>query len=364
VFASGLNPGQFWGFAELGYGIGFSLGEITTSTRFVRYLAEAERIYYSLPMNWGGLMLDMGAVQEHSKNEPISPRTMDFRMDQYLEAARRLPGAVFLVTPDKVGDQIASIGRFTRQLHRLRKMLDLDATLLLALQPGERSLAELDKIFRVLLGAPGPRRLLGEPPRVIPAFPMRGTPPATPIDELVDYVRTERPSWIHLLGMGPANKQLPWVLRELGEVDPDLRVSLDASLVRGKIGAGRPWTEEKPRVAREVRGQTRPAETGIVQVDVTEWQGLVSGFTRPQLAVVAQQAGLSHWQEPLWSALTDEQAQERFVELVYEASDPEWRAIIVALQRAEIIATPKFQRVVPQRDRRLARVVFDPFEKD
>jgi len=275
-FASGLKPGQMWGFAELGWGIGFSLAERRENVSkdmgrraWADILATLDAIHEHLP---GGfrVLVDNGAVQEvdlatMETQAAITDNQWRLRMDRFVDLARRYGDAAWLITPDKVGDQGESIQRFERYVSRLREAANHGAILVLTLQPGPLGPLELEDRLRGFLS--------GVPDRqIVPAFPMRLVPgerrTVTPLPVLVDFVRRRRPRVVHLLGMGPKSRQLDIVLEALTAASPSTRVTLDAAVVRSV--ASRAWAEEKPAAEEQVRRGPKYIPQGVSGLDPTE----------------------------------------------------------------------------------------------
>jgi hypothetical protein len=275
-FASGLKPGQMWGFAELGWGIGFSLAERRDDVSkdmgrraWADILTTLDAIHEHLP---GGfrVLVDNGAVQEvdlatMQTQAAITDDQWQLRMGRFVELARRYGDAAWLITPDKVGDQAESIRRLERYAPRLREAAGHGAVLLLTLQPGPLDPVGLEERLRT--------SLRGVPDRqIVPAFPMRLVPgerrTVTPLPVLVDYVRRRRPRVVHLLGMGPKSRQLTTVLQALAAASPSTRVTLDAAVVRSV--AARAWTDEKPAAEQQVRRGPKYTPQGLSDLDPTE----------------------------------------------------------------------------------------------
>lgn len=374
VFASGLTRGQFWGFAELGYGVGFSLAECKTEKCLGPTLVELVRMLHT-PYAGAPVLVDSGAVAEidpktcrlKEGQKPIGPRAWDHRMDQYLEIATALGATAWLIAPDKVCDQRTSIKRFERQVPRLRKMAKLGAVIVLPLQPGPLSLFDLDRRLSKMLRVSRRPCAVYPGSQVIPAVPMRraGKGTITPLSDLLVYLRQRKPPAIHLLGMGPNNRLLSSVLVAIERAVPGIRVSIDAALVRPKAHPGKPWIDLKPQVYAEVVSDWR---SPLEQLDFTE---IVGYMEAAELAEVARSAGAPQGVARQIGRSAD--PQEQFGRLWNLDEDDPWfglvddRLLQVLLERAYVLAVPKFGEgfsaarsdpLVSQRDRRLVHRIF------
>jgi len=338
AFASGLKPGQIYGFAELGRGVGFSLAERREGVSadlgakaWKGYLDVLDRIADELP---GGftLLVDNGAVQEvdlatMTAVAPISDAAWQKRMVRYAELASRYGDAVWLITPDRIGDQRETIRRFKLCAPALREAVSLGATLVLTLQPGELDPVSLEARLLGLLALDS-SLTARRSPLVIPAFPMRlrgddRRATVTPLPVLVDFVRRRRPRTVHLLGMGLKSKLLPDVLRAIQAVSPETRVTLDSAEVRAVAVQGRPWIAEKPWAEAQVRRRPAYRQGSVREIDETE---ILLDLPPEALRAAALEAGL------------DPACAERFAEdpeILYalfaawdeaDADDPCWGA--------------------------------------
>ena len=373
AFASGLKPGQMYGFAEIGRGIGFSLAEkregasLDVGSRAWRgYVDILHRLSEELPGGFS-VLVDNGAVQEVDTETmvavaPISDASWRKRMDRYIELAALLGDAAWLITPDRIGDQQESHRRFALCAPQLRQAAADGAVLVLTLQPGPLGPVELEHELRALLG-PGVKDK-----QIVPAFPMRPRRDdrrltVTPLPSLLDFVQRRRPRVVHLLGMGLKSKLLPEVLEQISRVSPETKVTLDSADIRSVAAQGRPWIEEKPWAQEQVR-RRRPYEQGGV-FDIDDTEVLAGDLDREQLLRAALEVGV------------DRACAERFADDplgVYgilkgwdegESDDPCWGEgaypdFDMALSHERFLQQAKFPRSAgaSERDRLLVHRVF------
>jgi hypothetical protein len=368
VFVSGVStqPGQMWGLAEMGYGVGLSLGE--AKAEGFRYRLAVLRRMLDTPYLSVTLLVDSGAIKEARTGGAITAREWDRRMALYLDAARLLGPAAWLIAPDKVGDQAESIRRFQRQVPRLRQMLRAGAVVLLPLQSGalsQRPSAQWADLPDGLARQSG-----WSSTQLVPALPMRpkGGATVTPLPRLLAFLRQRRPPVVHLLGIGPGSVLLPRILWEIEQAVPGTRVSIDAALVRPLVGTTQrpgPWTVARQPMMQQVAADWRVPQA---QFDLTEATYYLEG---PELAAAVKAAGAPQQvfdqiaNEPaliweLYEAMWDE--EHPWFGVVYQD------ALTAQIQRAYVRAVPKFGAGVPrqgrgdpavaQRDRRLAHHFF------
>lgn len=226
-FASGSNRvPDIRGFVSVGIPPGLAADQLVNAAgEFREGVAELLKIAGTgMPV-----FLDSGAFGEFRKGVPISDEQWSHRLALYEHLAKHLGAQLFVVAPDKIGDQAETLARLQRYSMEMRYIQEHGAQVLLPMQPGAMDLEEFQLAAQEVLGF-----------RVTPAFPMRsGTTPET----VVAFVAACRPAKIHLLGMGAANRDTQELLEALWDVHPELQISQDANLLAARAGR----TGSKPR---------------------------------------------------------------------------------------------------------------------
>jgi hypothetical protein len=225
IFASGANrPEEIEGFAALGIPVGVSVQHLSED-------AMQTLVHLRRPV-----MVDSGAFSEvRASSEglqvvaPIGEDEWRRRLFQYQRLAASLGDLALLVVPDRVGCQFETLLRIERYRSELLVLAGYGAELLLPLQVG--GLSHRDFYVRATAAAGI---------QMVPAMPMRKA--ATPIGQLLDFVKQVKPERMHLLGAGIENKRAAKLVRLLLMHDPQLRITMDSNRLRAVIGRNRPLT--------------------------------------------------------------------------------------------------------------------------
>lgn len=215
AFRSGMSAStDFWAAAAAGADIGVVAGEMSFSLTMIglpRFLKDGGRLF-----------IDSGAFSEIKTG--VSP---DF--DQVLAIYERLAeGAgwygykldqLYLVAPDKVGDQYGTLERLSQYRDRVRKLIDAGCCVIVPIQRG--ALAAREMLNRVV-------DIVG-----CDAF-MAGIPSnkeALSIEECAS-LRHDR---FHILGRVQQNADQVARLIALAKCNPTAIITADANWLRGKI---------------------------------------------------------------------------------------------------------------------------------
>lgn len=226
VFASGTNrPGEVRGMAAAGIDVGVAAPELN---------AEAEAELLKLEGTDVQVFIDSGAFGEVAPGpaglEVVRPMTAADWADilaLYRRVAEVLGGQVWLVAPDRVGDQAVTLERLRRYSAEVRELRQLGARILVPLQGGQ---LELEAFAREVDDALGFTDWL-------PALPCKKA--ATSPEAVASFVEARRPAHVHLLGLGPRNRRIEaYVDAFTGPAAPSY--SLDANWITANVGrAGR-----------------------------------------------------------------------------------------------------------------------------
>lgn len=218
-FASGSNePSEVWGFASVGIPPGLAADCLVRDGGFAPCVDELGRLAGTgMPV-----LLDSGAFGAFTSGVEITDAEWTARLELYLHLAKVLGRQLYLVAPDKVGDQEATLALLARYALEVREAAGYGAQFLMPLQPGAMALDEFQQAAQEVVGL-----------AMVPAFPMRGG--VTP-EEVVAFVRAMAPPKIHLLGLGAANRKTQGLLDALWEVKPDLHIQQDAMLLKSRVG--------------------------------------------------------------------------------------------------------------------------------
>ena len=269
-FASGSNRvGEIRGIAAAGRWLGVAEPEVTATT-------EAE--LHQLAGRGVCLFVDSGAFSEVEFNAPhectkrcskakkpcigegnlphpehpentfvvvreIRDEDWERILALYERLARSLGSALYVVAPDRVGDQGVTADRLARYADRVRKLRDLGANVIVPIQRGALSAERFDRKVERLLGF---------------ADYVRGIPSkkgATPVAELAAFVkglrrRVARPR-VHVLGKGlPYTKEAE--AAAYAAALAGCEVTSDSVRICAICGEGRALWVEKRRVAAEL----------------------------------------------------------------------------------------------------------------
>lgn len=255
-FASGLNdPGEIRGVTMAGYRVGISCSELRPGL-----LDTVERAVALLGQH---VFVDSGAFSEVREVEgrlvprrPLSDADWAARMDVYERLARSCGALAWLVAPDKVGDQAATLQRLRRWAPRLRAIQRVyddpwfGPQLIVPLQKGALTLSDFAQAACEALGLSEDELVWGLPSKKA----------ATTLQELADFARSSPPdARFHLLGMSPFNPMFEPAVTTLRYHCPDAGITCDAvrhvALVGRRSGL-KPLTAAQDDIRRTRRGLT------------------------------------------------------------------------------------------------------------
>jgi hypothetical protein len=215
VFNSGSNrPGEIRGMSECAQDVGVVATELNLDA--IRELEE-------LAGSDVQVFVDSGAFSE------TEGKVLDWGriMDVYLTLALKLRDQLWIVAPDKVGDQSETLGRLHLHRDTLRELSRLGVKILVPIQKGDWSQAEFyDRVKGFLIGI-----------NWTPAMPCKRA--ATTPEEFQSFM-AQRGAWVqhvHFLGLGNRNRN---VEKYLDSLKGGARTySLDANWIRANVGRGR-----------------------------------------------------------------------------------------------------------------------------
>lgn len=260
----------------------------------------------------------------------------------YQRLVATLGSQVYVVAPDRVGDQVVTLARLTTYAAELRALRDQGGNVLVAVQRGELAAADF---YREVVGVLGFEAI-----PALPAMKAAMTPA-----EVVGFVREVRPARVHLLGMGARNHKFDGILRSLRAASPTTAVSLDSNRIVAAVGRGaspRKLTRAQDVARDELAGLCRgdlPRDLLGGGFDYTDLIGDPAAWLSPNgLRRVAKQAGLGKRQTTAFrrdpmaflDALDEDDRYE--VELALEEAWGAWCQ----------------QRIAPEARRRAIRATF------
>lgn len=228
-FASGSNnPSEIKGLASVGQDVGVAAPHVRSS-------GEAELA--KLAGSDVQVFVDSGAFSEVEFGptgptvvDPILPAEWESRLALYRRLATALGDQVWVVAPDRVGDQAVTLERLTTYVAEIRELASLGARVLVPIQKGALTQAEFaGKVDEVLGDIPW-----------LPAIPCKKA--ATSEQELGAFLDA-RPATkhVHLLGLGPTNPNVADYLSHVAR--HGCSVSMDSNWITANVG--RP--EAKPQ---------------------------------------------------------------------------------------------------------------------
>jgi 3'-phosphoadenosine 5'-phosphosulfate sulfotransferase (PAPS reductase)/FAD synthetase len=268
VFRSGASDiTSMRGYIAAGRAIGVEVNQLSAPSKAV--LAEA--VLYGHPA-----FVDSGAFPAFRRGKRLTAAEFDRVLGEYeglmdetashigrpeLRGQPQWQRGWYFVMPDVIGDQAESQRLQHVFAPRIRRLIDRGANVLVPLQRGERSLAEVYQDTVENLGTD----------KFVSALPSNEA--AVPPAELLDFVRTAKPRAIHLLGLGKQTLVDAWRRRFVQAVRPRLIVvTADANRLRAIVGQGRPLTtavnEEAERVLADlaVAGHPLPPRARLLRM--------------------------------------------------------------------------------------------------
>lgn len=221
-FASGSNRvADIRGFSAIGRAIGVAFPELTH---------EAEMELTGLANTGVPVFVDSGAFSEIEFGpagpvvvKPITEAGWTRILALYRRLATALGSSVYVVAPDRIGDQEHTLALLTRWADDLREIAALGANVLVPIQKGTRTQAEFHRAVEAVLGFD-----------FTPAIPSKKN--ATTVAELTAYVEAIHPRRIHLLGMGETGQKAAQALAAIAKHAPGCVVTMDSNLIMANVG--------------------------------------------------------------------------------------------------------------------------------
>ncbi len=225
-FASGVNnPGEVLGLSGRHFGI--------TATTVTPALLDACELHA------GGLtriFVDSGAFSEVAFSaatgklevvRPITDADWRDRFELYTLIATWYRTRAYVVAPDLVGNQAATLERLERYAHQVAAIAALRANIIVPVQKGELPMSVMYRRACEVLG-------LREAP--IAGIPMKKD--ATSLGDLAELV--DSLPWygarIHLLGLGPESKRYAAAIRTIKSRRPNATITSDSVTIRRLVG--------------------------------------------------------------------------------------------------------------------------------
>jgi len=229
-FVSGASaPADIRGLAEWSVPLGISLSELS------RPALHTLRGYACMPLL--RIFVDSGAFSETDRTGavvcPISDTVWIERVrTMHLLAATFGPPApagnygprVYVVAPDRVGDQPETLRRLALHAEAMRACHALGAVVVVPIQRGAMTAATFDRAACETLG-------FDSFARGIP-----GNKIAMPYAELEAFLRERRPASVHLLGVGPNGKTYEPLTTLVRRVLGDVGMSCDSNTLAASVG--------------------------------------------------------------------------------------------------------------------------------
>lgn len=214
AFRSGMSAvGDFRGASEAGVAIGVVAGKLPSVLVFLgapRLLAEG-----------GSLFVDSGAFSEVTTGQEPDFNAILTVYHAISGATRRQEdrARLFVVAPDKVGDQLETLARLTRYRSRVRALIDEGCNVIVPVQRGELpAAAMLDRIVGVL----GTRNFVA------------GIPANKAALSIADCA-TLRHDRFHILGRVQVNPDQAARLHALTLQNPGAILTADANWLRSRL---------------------------------------------------------------------------------------------------------------------------------
>jgi len=251
-FASGSNRvGEIRGLAAVGHDVGVAVPELNEKA-----LAELEALAGSDVQ----VFADSGAFGEVTFDpavggcvvvKPITDAEWVRRLAIYRRLAIALGSQVWIVAPDRVGDQATTLARLERYRDQVVELHELGARVLLPAQRGDVSQAEFYRQACDVLGfAP------------VPALPCKKA--ATSPAEAAAFVAEIEPAHVHLLGCGPRNRQAAEFVAAVASTS----FSFDSNWITANVGRDgrrpRRYTYARDLARRVFTDATLNAELAVI----------------------------------------------------------------------------------------------------
>jgi len=228
-FASGTNnPGEIRGFDAIGHAIG-------TVAHNVRGRVEQALLATTVPVfvdsgAFSEVKFPVGAAGRVCGPPVVVKEITDAVWLQRIAAYRRLGAAMgsrlSVVAPDLVGSQERTLDRQRRYSFAMRGVFATGAEVLVPLQRGALSLVEMELACADALGV--------ELDSFVVAIPFKKS--ATSLESLEAYLTARQPRRVHVLGMGPGNRQAAQVFALFARLAPETVLTFDSCLIRANVG--------------------------------------------------------------------------------------------------------------------------------
>lgn len=221
-FASGSNsPSEIRGFAAIGHPVGVSAAHLSPA---------GEQALHELAGRGIAVFVDSGAFSEvvfkadgpPEVVRPMTEATWASVMGLYRRLAASLGSALYVVAPDRIGDQSESLRRLRRWRATLVELRQLGANIIVPIQRGLEPQAAFDAKCEQALG-------FDDYVRGIPSKKK-----ATSLGELQAFVKARRPQRVHLLGMGITNRQYEAFAAAARKYGAEL--TCDSNLLKASVG--------------------------------------------------------------------------------------------------------------------------------
>jgi hypothetical protein len=217
MFSSGLTGGYILGAAITPYSVGVAAQEVT---------ARSEELLCQLADTETDVFVDSGAFQEMSSGKTIPDEQWHKRLGLYERLAKVLGTHLWVVAPDKIGDQVSTLYRQIAYREIMWRIRDLGANVLVPVQKGARTLSDFWRGECQALGFMG-----------VPALPCKKA--ATTPAEVGQFVSESRPPLIHLLGLGAFSSKIKAYLDAAVGTDVQVDscdVQVDSCMLRASVG--------------------------------------------------------------------------------------------------------------------------------
>lgn len=216
AFRSGMSRSKdFWAAAAAGVPIGVVANELTTAQVLMgipRYLRDG-----------GHVFLDSGAFSELASDVVPDFNSVLQVYESLCDSAYFIgfdPAHLFVVAPDKVGDQLATLDRLAQYAGRVRALIDLGCQVIVPLQRGVLSATEMLARAAAVLGTD---RFVAGIPSNKEALSMA-------------ECRTLNHHAFHVLGRVQMNQDQIDRLAALTAQNPTAIITADANWLRSRIG--------------------------------------------------------------------------------------------------------------------------------
>ena len=317
AYASGANrAADIFGFAKAGIPVGVAIPDVNeNSMKMLEQLADR-----GVPV-----FADSGAFAEvtfgpdgPTVTKPITDAQWDEILSKYERLSVALKGNLTVVAPDQVGNQEVTLERLKKYAGQMMNIAANGSKVIVPMQVGDMSPAEFYEAAK---------DALNDAVRIIPGLPMKKA--ATNPGTVLEFVREVKPEEIHFLGLGVNNALADSLIRAVRDLDPNIKITMDANAIRAHVGEGRSITEKE----REYRMSLTEGVSG--EVNHRPWGGDVHDYTekiyapsewasRAALERIARDGGLDADETKAFLADPDKWVNEEDLGYVQNALDREY----------------------------------------